>query len=93
MHDRPASRGAPTSIPVCTGKQMHELAEGRLELITKEAAVARLRKMVIGVINGPLPSGDGKALEAVDFGHLKTFKQAVAMLRDGVQGARREGAV
>ena len=50
------------------------------EVLTKEGLVERFRKMVIGVSNGPLPSGDGAAIESLTLGDLKLVKQAVATL-------------
>ena len=40
----------------------------------------RFRKMVIGITNAPLPSGDGKVVDGLTLGDLKTIKQTVALL-------------
>ena len=41
------------------------------KVLTKEELVERFRKMAIGVSNGPLPSGDGAAVESLTLGDLK----------------------
>ena len=56
------------SIPLETKKEPMEGVTpappaGPTDVLTKEGGAARLRKMLIGVTGGPLPSGDDKALE------------------------------
>ena len=40
--------------------------------LVKEQLVVRFRKMVIGITNAPLPSGDGKVVDGLTLGDLKT---------------------
>ena len=55
--------------------------------MTKEAGAARLRKMLIGVEDGPVASGDDKALDKHTFGTLKIVKQATALLNISTNAA------
>lgn len=47
--------------------------------LTKESMFERFKKMVLGVVNGPVVSGDGWATSEFTFGILKTIKQVVAL--------------
>ena len=60
---------------------------GQTEVVTKEAGAARLRKMLIGVEDGPVASGDDKALDKHTFGTLKIVKQATALLNISTNAA------
>ena len=60
--------------------EVNQAAAEPIMVLRKEALVVRLRKMVIGVSNGPVPSGEGAAVASLTLGDLKLVKQVVATL-------------